>query len=355
MKHRYIALTALLAAPALLALALPREKVHFAPSEGLSLKKTFNSSGDMTLDEMDMLMNGEPMPFEISMDMTITQSSTYAVTDVYGVVTDGRPARVQRSFETLESNAESSMSSPMTGDQDSSMTASSELQGLAVVFAWNAEESDYRVTFAEEGEGDPELLEGLEEDMDLRVLLPQTDVEVGGKWSIEPGDLVHILAPGGNLHIKPSDDALGDLANNPGANMNIGDMLGEIDGTVSGELVEIRERDGERLAVIRVLIEIESSNDMTDMVREMMDEMETPPGVESMSVESVDVELSLDGEGTLLWNLSHGHFSEFTFSGELSTTMDQSMSVDAGGQSMSMEQSMSFSATTTLDYTAERQ
>ena len=86
MKHSKALLVSALTAPALLALALPGDKVEFHPSEGLSLTRTFTSKTELTLDDMEMTMNGQPLPMEIEMDMDMTMSQTVVVTDEIGAL-----------------------------------------------------------------------------------------------------------------------------------------------------------------------------------------------------------------------------------------------------------------------------
>lgn len=353
--HKPALVLTALGAPVLLGLAIPRETVSFAPAEGLLLKKSFETTTEMNLEEMDMLMNGEPLPFEMDMDISITTEQSVVVFDSYGAILEGRPAKLTRTFDTLSSNSVSAMSSSMMGDEDVEAIGASELEGATVVFTWNADEGVYRVAFAEDSDGDEELLDELTEDMDLRSLLPPGDVAEGESWSIDPAAMLHVLAPGGNLAIVPEDVEMGGMALPGGSGMDFNSMLGELDGEVSGKLVGIREVDGVKLAVIELTVEVESTNDLTEMIRTMLEDAELPPEAGNMEVESVDVELSIEGEGELLWNLTHGHFAELNLSTEMQSTMDQAMTMSMGSDSMTMEQSMVFSATGNLAYTAERQ
>ncbi|QDU69359.1 hypothetical protein [Engelhardtia mirabilis] len=354
MNYTKPALLAALGAPFLLGLALPSEMIKFQTPEGLVLKKTFSNTSEMTLDEMDMLMNGEPLPFPMDMDITVSTDQTVVVTDTLGTVRGGHPIKVERTFDSLTSDSVSSMSSSMMGDEEMEANGTSELEGLSVVFTWDDDEGEFTVAFAEDSEGDEDLLEGLKEDMDLRVLLPAGDVSEGESWSIDPSLMISVLAPGGNLQIVPEDTEMGGMGM-PGGSMNLEQMLGELDGEVTGKLVGLRDVDDSKIAVIAITLEIESTNDLTEFMREMMESVELPPEAGSMEIESFDVEMSIAGEGELLWDITHGHFLELNISTEMDSTMDQAMSMSMGPESMTMEQSMVFSATGNLAYTAERQ
>lgn len=354
MNYTKPALLATIGTPILLGLSLPRETVNFGPAAGLSLKKTFESTTEMTLDEMDMLMNGEPMPFPMEMDISISIEQSIAVVDTYGETVDGRPARLERTYDTLSNNAISSISSSMMGDDESEAAGESELEGLTVIFSWDADEGDYSVAFAEGSDGDEELLDGLAEDMDLRALLPEGDVAEGDTWSIDADSIVDLLAPGGDLAIIPEDTDLGGMGMPGGGGMDIRQMLGDVDGDVSAELTGIREGETGRIAVIALSLEIESTNDLTEFVQEMMEDAEMPPEAGNMEIESVDVEMSVEGEGELLWNVTTGHFVELNLSTEMESTMDQAMSLSMGPESMTIEQSMIFASSGSLTYSAEQ-
>lgn len=353
MMQRTYAVAALVAVPTLLALSLPREEIRFSPGEGLVLSKTFETTADMSLNEMDMLMNGEPAPMNIEMEMNTSISNTIEVTDSYLAMADGQPKRLMRKFESVDNLSEMSVSSMMTGDASESVEATSELVGLGVVFTWDAEAGEYSVAFDEDSEGDDDLLEGLVEDMDLRSLLPRGDVAVGDSWDVDPEAMVHVLSPGGDLKILPDEDTMAEMGGMPGPNagMNMNDMLGDVTGDVTATFEGIREIDGRKLAAISVEVDIEATNDLTEMMREMFEEMEVP-GAE-MEIESVDIEMAMTGTGTLLWDLEGGYFAEFTLSSDMDMTMDQAMGISAPQGEMSMEQSMSFTSSNSMEYSAE--
>jgi hypothetical protein len=350
MLQRTYAVAAIAAVPALISLAAPRETVRFSPSQDLSLEKTFSIETEMVLDEMDMLMNGNPLPMDMQMDMTVSSARTINVIDTYrGRIEDGQPTKLHRSFVELSEVADMSMSAMMMEPQEMSMEMGSELEGLGVTFTLS--DGEYEVAFDDESDGDDELLEGLAEDMDLRALLPAGEVAVGDEWRIDTTSLADVLAPGGDLTILPSDSEMEEMGGMMpgGVGMDMRQMLGEVDGEATATLTAV---EGSR-ATITVAIEIEAFNDLSEMVREMMDDAEMPEEVGSMEIESVDIELSLEAEGTLVWDLEAGHFVEFNLSSSMEVTMDQAMSMEAQGQSMSMEQSMVFSSTSESNYTAE--
>jgi hypothetical protein len=349
MKHPTLLLLSALTAPALLALARPADQVGFHPAEGLSVTRTYTSNTEMTLDDMEMTMNGQPLPMEIEMDMDMTMSQRVVVTDEFGALSGGRPARLVRSYDELTQQSDFSVQMEMMpeGGQDRSIEAESELEGKKVVFAWNEDDGAYDTSF-DGGEGDTELLEGLEEDMDLRALLPAGEVAEGDTWSIEAKNLRDLLAFGGNLKLKPTDMEDLDMGGMPGMDSMsdfssvFGDML---EGDATAEYRGTRELDGVSCAVIHLVIDISASADISDKVRDAMGEM--PEQITSAEIDHMDLELEMEGEGDLYWDQATGVVHSFELTGTTGMAMDMAMNMAMGEQSMSMEQMMQLSGTFT--------
>ncbi|HKX46568.1 MAG TPA: hypothetical protein VJP77_07685, partial [Planctomycetota bacterium] len=346
MNHRTTLSVAALAVPALLAFDAPAEAVRFGPAEGTTLAKTFSSTSEMALDSMDMLMNGEPSPFPMEMDMTMTSETEVEVVDQYVGMGDGRPSKLERTFENIASNNSSAISNPMMGDMDIDLAAHSDLQGLKVVFTWDAEAGAYSPSFPEGVEADAELLEDLNEDMDLRALLPEGDVALDASWEVDPQALVGVLAPGGNLKLVPEESEELPMGNMPGSDMDLSDMLGEMSGDVTCTFVGTREVDGKRLGAVKVVVDVTSTNDLSDMIGEMMED--APDMGAEIEFDSMDVEWSFEGEGELLWDLAGGHLHAFELTGDVVMAMDMAMNMSMQGQNMSIEQSLELSGSMAL-------
>ncbi len=170
------------AAACLVALALspPAPEIAFHPEEGRSLTKTFGSQMSLDLDELSLIVDGQDMGAMMG-DMTfgLETDSTYVVTDEYASMGDGRPQKLHRTFDELSQQSEVNIEIAAAGMAETQGSASaSELEGLSVVFTWNADDFEYDVAFAD-GDGDQALLEGLEEDMDMRGILPDGPVSEG--------------------------------------------------------------------------------------------------------------------------------------------------------------------------------
>lgn len=353
MKHKRNILAPLLVAPALLALASRGDQPTFAPEPGTSLTKRIENSYEISLDDMSMVVNGAEMDASmLGMEMTTSTSQVVAVVDEYEAVGGGRPTTLRRTFEELSSATSIAMSNAMMGDQDVDAPGSSELEGMTVVFTWDEDAGEYEVAFADDSDGDADLLEGLAEELDLRELLPDGEVSEGDAWDIDPEVLRQVFAPGGAVKIEPEE--MGDMMGMQSPQFSQDQMLGDFDGEVSAEYVGAREEDGLRVAVIRISADVSSARDLTEIVDEAMSEMELPEGMDiEMEVESFDMEFMFEGEGELLWNLATGLVHSLHLSGEVNQTIDMAMNMNAGGMEQALEQSMSLSGTHTVTITTE--
>jgi hypothetical protein len=301
-------------------------------------------------------MNGQPLPMEIEMDMDMTMSQRVVVTDEFGPMGDGRPARLVRSYDELTQQSDFSIQMEMMpeGSQDRSIEAASELEGKKVVFAWDEDDGAYEKSF-DGGEGDAELLEGLEEDMDLRAILPAGEVSEGDIWAVDVKRLRTLLAFGGNLQLKPEDQEDLDMSGMPGMDSMsdfsavFGDML---EGEATAEYRGTREVDGVNCAVIHLVVDISASADISDKVRDAMGDM--PEQITSAEIDHMDLELELEGEGDLYWDLAAGVPHTFELTGTTGMAMDMAMNMAMGEQSMSMEQMMQLTGTFTNSLSVTR-
>jgi hypothetical protein len=343
MKHPIALTAAALALPALIAAALPADKVEFRPADGLSLTRTYSNKTELSLDDMEMTINGQPGPaIEMEMDMTMSQS--VVVTDEMAALADGRPTKLVRSYEELDQQSQFTMqmAGMPGGNQERSIKAASELQGKKVAFTWDGESSSYKTAF-EGGDGDEALLEGLEEDMDLRVLLPADEVSEGDTWQIDVKRLRTLLAYGGNLKLKPTEEEGGQEMPGMDNMADFSTVFGELlEGEASGEYRGTREIDGVNCQVIHVKLDVNASADISDKVQEAMKDM--PEGqIQDVKVERMDLEMELEGEGDLYWDPAARVAHSLELTGTTTLNMDMGMALSASEQTMNIEQSFKLS------------
>ena len=337
-----------------MALGTLADAPRFAPEAGLSITKRIETKTDISLDDMTVSVNGQEMDASMmSMEMDTSMQQVVTVTDTYVSVSDGRPTKLERSFDELSSKTNVSMSHAMMGDQDSDMDGSSELEGETVLFSWDDDEGEYSVAFAGDSDGDDELLEGLAEDLDMRALLPDGDVSEDDSWPVEPYALRSVFAPGGSVKIEPDDTEGGPMGMGGAPTPSLNEMLGELEGEVTATYRGTRDEDGVTVAVIEIEADVSAANDLTDYMEGMMDGMDTGGMEIEMEIDSFDVEFMFEGQGELLWNVESGVLYSLTMSGETSQIVDSAMNMAMGGMEQAMEQSMTMTGSQTTTITTE--
>ncbi len=327
-----------------LTLSGPGEKVAFHPEAGSTLKKRFVEAADFTLDDLSLVVDGQDIGGMLgTLEVTFQQESKTEVTDMYEALGEGRPKKLARTFDVLASLVQLNASAEM-GGQDQEIKASSELEGETVVFTWNEEKDAYDIAF-QDGQGDADLLEHLSEDMDLRALLPQAEVSADESWKVDLQDLKALAMPGGNTGLVPQNADL-DLENMDMFEevfANFGQEFADLlDGDCTCTFRGIREEEGTRLAEIGVEVDVASSVDLTELLDQVIEKAVQVAGGEAidMSIETADLNLDFEGEGTLLWNLQAGHLHSFQISGDAKVAFDFSISVEAEGECHDMEASL---------------
>lgn len=328
--------------PLLLAADWRGERAAFQPKPGTSLTKTIAIEGDLELEEMKILVDGQDMSQMMpEMEMSMKTRQKLAVTDTYIQVGDGRPLRLERGYETISSNTVSSGSTPV-GDQESNLDFESELEGSKVVFTY--EDGEYKAAFAEGTKGDEKLLDGLVEDLDLRGFLADGEMDEGETWKITGETVKALLVPGGDLKLRPAEGNK-TMPGMESMNFSPSDMLSELEGTFTATFGGTRSENGVKVAVIRLALDGSSANDLTERMQTMMESIEDERA-RAMKVSSFDGEWEYEAEGELLWNLEAGHVQGLTLSGELRMIMDVTMGF--GDKEMEFSQTYAGSQTITL-------
>ena len=349
MLHHRTLIPAAILVPILLSSHVPGDRIRFAPSEGSSATKTFENKAEFTLQNVDIKMNGSEMPSKPEMEMTLTSSQKVVVTDDYvsnredapkEAAADLRRARELR-VDVDEGPDDGQLAEP--GPEHDGRERARGKEGRV-----HLGRREGRVPEGVRADGEKEnLLKDLQEDMDLRALLPKEEVKEGAEWDIEIQNFESVLAPGGNLAIVPKDAEAGDGAgmDMPGME-NVSDWLrGAMEGTATGKFKGLQDVDGAKMGVIEIVAKISVSKDMTEMIEEAMKKakQEVP-----MQVDHMDVDFKYEAKGELVWDLAAGRAHSFNLTGPSHVNMDMAMKIEAQGQKMTIDYGMELSGSTTL-------
>ena len=340
MNRSTSALLAVTALPALLALTSVADTLAFQPKPGATLSRTVTAKSQMTLDDMSMTMNGNPMPMPMEIEMEMNMEQTVKVNDQFVEVGTGRPQKLGRTFENLEQQSSFSVRGIPGGDQETEVKGKSALEGKTVHFVWDEEAGAFKPRFPED-QGDPALLEGLEEDMDVRALLPKGPVSTGDTWTIPASDLKSLLMPGGNLKIEPTEQPEG--MNGMDSMSDVSGMIGDLlEGEAKADFQGTRDLDGVKVGVIHVTLKVSSAKDISEEVADQMSGL--PEGAE-VEIDHMDVDLRMEGEGNLYWDISTGLPHSYELSGTIKVQMDMAMKMTMSGTAMNMGQVFQMSGT----------
>lgn len=311
----------LVSLPFLAALALPaavEEEIAFRPSSGTRVKLTIGRVAELYLEEanVSILVDGEEQDTPAGdIEGSLGLESEIVIIDEYVESDGGRPRKLRRTYESLSDSETIDLEGP-SGEMDESTDRESRLEGATVVFTWDEDDEEYVAGF-EDDDGDEELLEDLACRIDLASFLPSRPVSPGDTWDVDVAAFEDILDPGGDLHFE-SDEERSDEEQEARDEMEE-QMEDNLDGEITAELVEIVEEGGNRVAVIALRVEIETYGSVGPIEN-------SANGATIMTTQ--ELEVSLDLEGELLWNLDAGHLAGLELGGEFRyvTTNLQTMS-----------------------------
>ena len=337
MTVRKTLLGAAAAANALAAAAPSLDDVAFAPEDGITLTKTFETTSTIAVDDFSAIFGGQDVGGMLGVFQFSAESDqTIVVTDGYLRVEAGRPVELERTFDTIEARLALSSETGM-GAESQDMSASSELEGAVVRFTLDEAGDGYDVEFAN-GDGDEALLEGLDEDMDLRFLLPKGSVSVDETWDVDVSELTRLVLPGGDLSFGTDDlvDEGPDWELETIIGASLEDKLDEaIQGSCTCTYTGIREEDGSSLAEIEIEIEIASALDFAEELEEVVRAIGEEVGEEiPLELDVADMVLDLEAEATLSWDLERGTVHSFRLSMDGEITLDFSFELDMDGETM---------------------
>ena len=315
-----------LAAATILLLPGASEELVYAPAEGLVLVRTFDASYDYSLDERHIELDGEEFPHDAPPELQILSEEHIVVTDELQGVEGGRPTRLQRTFDELERNV--TQSTP--GAEDAEQHSLCDLEGSSVVFRWNEDEQAYDVEAAEGEELDEDVLDDLLEDMDLRQILPDKEVEPGDEWEVDVDAYARLMWPGGFLHFYEEGgefDAEGVQGDR--------ELVENLEGKGKAVFQSLRDEDGVQVAVLHVRFEVTSSS------------TRTVPGPAESEAERT-LSLTREIEGTLLWAVEAGHLASAELSAEAELEVSETGTIETPSGDKELRQTSTFSGT--IDY-----
>lgn len=325
---------------------IPEDEVVFEVKPETTITKTYDLRSSLTTDESVLTFGDNEM--NALQGVTRKKSETCTVKDECGAVEDGRPLVLRRTYTTIERE------SSLEGDSAALMHVQgpepeeSRLTGHSVLFRWDAEAGDYSKTFDTKGSGTKGFdtkgsgtknsvgeeagskawLSGLEEDMDLRLLLPGGKVKPGERWTVGTEVLNAFFRPGGQVFVRQESNT--DDREHGGMRIAMVDpssvaLWGALDGEVRVHYVGIREVGDRRLGVLEIVVEAEGALDAAQAFARQSRER----GTETI-YDFAELERTLQGKGKLEWDLERGCVHAFEFHGDLDLNCEAEWTADLG-------------------------
>lgn len=292
-----------LAACAVLA-PVTSDKLVFGPKEGTKLGRTFEFHMELSKKSMTLTMGGHELPKELGEQATLEFSfkQHVEVEDEFRKLAEGRPALLARHFTKLsDENTSTVQMVGMEEPKEESKHKESKLEGLHVLFRWDTEKDEYTKEW-EGDKGDSALLEGLKEDMDLRLLLPDKALADGDTWEVDLKEFGALFGPGGDLGFE-GDDKDDDH-----------DFEKNLKGAVTCTFKGVEEVEGRKLARIAAACKASSFQDKHE---------DDGP--------KMHMSLEFDLEGEFLWDVEGKHFASYELGGETTGTLEMKQEIDIGG------------------------
>ena len=319
--------------PTLLALTLwaathvlPQDEVAFEVKPQTAITKTYDLRSSLTTDESVLTFGDNEL--NAMQGVTREHAETCTVKDECRAVQAGRPLVLRRTYTAIEREIAFEGDSAALVHIQGPEPEESPLTGHSVLFRWDPQAGQYSKTFDGEEAGPQAWLAGLEEDMDLRGLLPRGNVKPGERWTVGTEVLNAFFRPGGQVFVRRESNT--DDQAHGGMRMAMVDpssvaLWGALEGEVRVRYAGIRAAGDRRLGVLEIVVEAEGVlNAALEFARQSRER-----GQETI-YDFAELERTLQGEGKLEWDLDRGCVHAFEFHGDLELTCEAEWTADLG-------------------------
>ncbi len=346
-------LKAILAATASTVLFAPAltDGLRHSPEADTTHTITVEEATAWSLETMELAMDGAVVQQSVP-DVSGRSERRAVVEDELRSVAEGHVTAFARTFSELAS------ASAFTADVGArslefATACKSELQDLTVAFTREDEDEPWAARFDEDESGDEAWLEGLDGAFDLAVFLPDGEVEVDESWEVEAAPAAAFLRAFGDLPFLPAEATQGSLMSVPTAIViatalaNVGACSGDFDGECKVTLTELGDEEATMAFELEVESELDSSERFALFVAEIVSDG-------SSVGKTLEFELSVEGEGELVWDLANGRAKSLSFTGELTILTHIAWDESMLEQTYDMEGDFELAGETEFTVTFER-
>jgi hypothetical protein len=289
----------------------------------------------------ESLLDIDGQEMEPALGMQRTAVYTVRAIDRIAAAEDGWATDFTREF------VEAHRTSGADGVGDSGAVGEVQIAGLgdhespfaeeSVRFLWSGDEELYRLELPEDSGLEEEWLEGLSPRFDGSAWLPGDAVEIGDQWEVEPEAFRALFEPAGDMRWFAEEDAHGDDDDDSGfvrieiPSVRAGFDLPELEGTLTVQLLEVE--DG--LATLELSADLLYEGDIYELLAEDGD----------LDVENVDRVFTLEGTGSVVWNLAHARLESLDLEADLTDRYEGEGYLNFGPQEVPMAVSQASSGT----------
>ena len=297
------------------------DSLSFAVAPDTAVARTASSRIDLDLVGGWMRMGDEEEQVPDGFEIAMQHATVLSLEDTYLEVDDGMPTRLARTYADVERTIVIDVMEDGREEDHVEDSFTTDLEGEGVAWTWDEDEERHRAAWLDEDTSlSDDLLEGLVFDFDALALLPQGDVEQGASWTVEAADIAPLLGLGGDLAFAPSGSEIADemvpavYCTTP-AHASEG-LTGELEAT----LAEF-DSDRGRVAVIQLRGEVLCNGDVAETANDYFDAL----GGGGDLFAEVELDVRLDLEGQLVWDLDAGRVASLELTGPLDLTIRAAM------------------------------
>lgn len=291
-------------------------------------------------------------------DQSRSQGASGAISTEEFVAFEDRyldPLVVKRHFEEIEFGSKSVMTTARGDQRTEHLKFASLFESYDVLFTWIEAENEYARRYHEIGSSE-EPLRDLYFEADGRTALPADPVAVGARWELDGPAIARLVAPGGDLALRPEERSILGRSIKMGVGASLAELFDETSlGRAVCDLVELRAGDdGAELAVIAISdLSLQAVVDQTREYERLMTRQEKrePAFLEGAIA---DVQL-LNGHGELVWNVTSGRLETMNLQADQNLVLTvqkqfgEAVEGEEGMQAFTRIQSVAYKGLLTLD------
>ena len=304
------------AAGSTLLVATAPDEINLAVEEGLSVTKTFVTEMNAELDAFSVTVDGEEQDGIPDPEFSLSDTTRVVFVDEYRSVDGDRIQSLVRTFEELNDSTTRSSVDPGGEASDDTSEGESDLEGLEVLFEWDADAEEYEASFVDDDAGDDDLLDGLIAGADFREFLPEDEVEEGDTWEVDPAAFEAIINPSGEVKIVSDEEEDSSELQEQ--------MRDNVSGTIEASFKGIE--DG--VATIEITVEIDTS---------AIDD--SPAGLPEGAEATQELAITYECEGQLLWDMKRGVAKSLEMGGDIEIQITGNQG-GGGGPEVVIEQTL---------------